>query len=358
MLEHQVDSDHDISRKVYVVCGRDATARDDMYEYLETLGLESIKKELAVDLTGEGAPFVGRIIDRALENAQAIIVLLTGDDVARLREAFWEDNEEGYEKEFWPQPRQEQIFEAGYAFGRSPKRTILVQVGRIRPFSDIAGRYISNFTEAMADREELKNRLRRAGCKLKDSEQIKIEQEENEERPVDPKKVFVVYGRDKAVRREVFAFLRGINLSPIPWNQAVRLTGAGSPFIGEVVEAALSEAQAVVVLLTGDDEARLRRKYFTKGDSRDEKDLASQPRPNVLFEAGMAFSRLEDRTILVELGKLRLCNVLSSRHRIRLSNKLEHRLEFAHSLENAGCVVTLPQNELLRRIGNFNFTYE
>ena len=82
----------------------------------------------------------------------------------------------------------------------------------------------------------------------------------------DPKKVFVVHGRDDKLRRELFAFLLAIGLSPIEWSQAEALTGKASPFIGEVLDAAFSVAQAVVVLLTGDDEAKLKSEYQKEDD--------------------------------------------------------------------------------------------
>jgi predicted nucleotide-binding protein len=174
-----------------------------------------------------------------------------------------------------------------------------------------------------------------------------------------PKKVFVVFGRNKDMKREVFAFLKMLSLSPIPWQEAAWATDIGSPYIGEIIETLLKEAQAVVVLLTGDDEARLRSEFFLDDDSEDEKVPYPQPRPNVLFETGMAYSNgwSASRTILVEIGKVRICHALGGRNRIKLSNKNEDRWEFIRSLEEAGCAVQRPNNnELLRQIGNFSST--
>lgn len=159
----------DIKRKVFVVFGRNIAARDAMYEFLRALSLEPIEWEQAKQLTREAAPFVGRILEVAFKHARAVIVLLTGDDEARLRDVYRGENGEDYERFFLPQPRQNQIFEAGYAFGKFPKRTILVQFGRIRPFSDISGRYIPNFTGTPEDRHALKNSLKTAGCNLNDT---------------------------------------------------------------------------------------------------------------------------------------------------------------------------------------------
>jgi hypothetical protein len=55
---------------------------------------------------------------------------------------------------------------------------------------------------------------------------------------LDPKKVFVVHGRNERLRQELFNFLRAIGLKPLEWSQAVASTGKSAPYIGEVLEAA------------------------------------------------------------------------------------------------------------------------
>ena|SRR5579859_1520687 len=171
------------------------------------------------------------------------------------------------------------------------------------------------------------------------------------------KSVFVVYGRNKHVMREMFAFLKMLSLTPIPWEQAVLFTNRSASYIGETLDGLLQQAQAVVVLLTGDDEAQLRSEFFINGDWEHERVLFPQPRLNVVFETGMAFSHswLAPRTILVEAGKVRICHTLEGRHRIKLSNKLEDRWALVRSLETAGCELEIPSFKLLREVGNFNF---
>ena len=66
------------------------------------------------------------------------------------------------------------------------------------------------------------------------------------------RRVFVVHGRNSTARLAIFEFLRSIGLSPIEWHQAVAATRKANPYIGEVVDAALEAAQAVVVLWTPD----------------------------------------------------------------------------------------------------------
>ena len=101
--------------------------------------------EEAIHFTGEGTPFIGKILDDAFANSQAAIVLLTGDDLAVLQKTFWSDRDADYEKELTPQARPNVLFEAGMAFGRYPDRTIIVSLGSIRHFSDIAGRNIIHY---------------------------------------------------------------------------------------------------------------------------------------------------------------------------------------------------------------------
>jgi len=170
---------------------------------------------------------------------------------------------------------------------------------------------------------------------------------------VNTKKVFVVHGRNDVAKREMFTFLWSIGLAPEEWIQAIELTGEASPFIGDVLNAAFSIAQAVVILLTGDDEARLRSEYQDEDDSDDEKNLTPQVRQNVLFEAGMAFGLQPKRTVLVELGKVRPFSDVSGRHVVKLSNKTEKRLELAQKLKNAGCAVDLSGDAWVNA-GNFN----
>src|SRR3712207_876815 len=119
----------------------------------------------------------------------------------------------------------------------------------------------------------------------------------------DQRAVFVVHGRNEALRRSMFDFLRSINLQPIEWSAALALTGSASPYIGDVLEAAFARAAAVVVLLTPDEVAYLREdlSYHGEADARPQ----LQARPNVLFEAGMAFATSADKTVLVEVGELR-----------------------------------------------------
>jgi hypothetical protein len=152
----------------------------------------------------------------------------------------------------------------------------------------------------------------------------------------EPQKVFVVHGRNSAARDSMFSFIRSLGLKPIEWDQAVALTGKGSPYIGEVLDVAFDEGQAVVVLLTPDDVAYIRNEYADGDDDPELKPLG-QARPNVLFEAGMAMGRNADRTILVELGELRPFSDVGGRHAVRLAESAKARKSLVERLRTAGC---------------------
>lgn len=169
----------------------------------------------------------------------------------------------------------------------------------------------------------------------------------------DPRTVFVVHGRNLGRRDAMFRFLRSIGLSPLEWSQAVKATGKASPYIGEVLDAAFSRAQAVVVLLTPDDKAYLRRGLRRTEDPAFESQLTYQARPNVLFEAGMAMGRSAERTVLIQIGELRPFSDIAGRHVLKLDNSTERRQELALRLESAGCSVDLSGTQWHRE-GDFN----
>jgi hypothetical protein len=142
----------------------------------------------------------------------------------------------------------------------------------------------------------------------------------------------------------MFAFLRALGLKPIEWSQAIALTGKGSPYIGDVLDAAFEEGQAIVVLLTPDDIAYVRREFASSDEDPDLKPQG-QARPNVLFEAGMAMGRNPNQTILVELGELRRFTDVDGRHTIRMENSSQMRKSLAERLLTAGCRADMSGND-------------
>jgi len=178
----------------------------------------------------------------------------------------------------------------------------------------------------------------------------------SEVRTSNPKKVFVVHGRNEKARRAMFDFLRSLGLEPIEWGEALRATGKGTPYVGEAIEKAFSEAQAVVVLLTGDDMAKMMVEYLKDDDPQHERNLTPQARTNVIFEAGMAFGTHPDRTILVELAneKTRPFSDIYGRHVVKISNRPESRQDLINRLQTANCEVNIEGKKDWLNSGDFD----
>jgi len=86
----------------------------------------------------------------------------------------------------------------------------------------------------------------------------------------------VVHGRNMAMRDSMYAFLRALGLSPIEFVQGIKATKKGAPVIPEVLDAMFRSAAAVVVLLTPDDEAKLKKQFWKSGDLAHERKLTGQ----------------------------------------------------------------------------------
>ncbi len=153
--------------------------------------------------------------------------------------------------------------------------------------------------------------------------------------------IFVAHGRNDAAREALFTFLFALGLEPHPWSKLLATTPEPTPETATVVVRGLARACAIVVLLTGDDEARLHSGLLRVDDPAEEGELMPQARQNVLFEAGMALSRYPERTILVRLGPLRLFSDVRGLYIINLVGDLKSRQELADALQKAGCAVNL-----------------
>lgn len=152
-------------------------------------------------------------------------------------------------------------------------------------------------------------------------------------------RVFVVHGRNEMLRKAMFQFLRAAGVQPIEWSKAISYARSASPHVSDILEPAFSKAQAVVVMFTPDDEAKLKDEFLKRGDPRHERRLTGQPRQNVLFEAGMAFGTHPRQTVLVEFGNLRPISDLIGRHAVRMDNSVDKRQELMIKLQNTGCEV-------------------
>lgn len=157
-------------------------------------------------------------------------------------------------------------------------------------------------------------------------------------RSSDPERVMVVYGRNAAARNAMFTFLRSLGLRPIEWEEAIRAVGEGSPHNLDTVRAAMTVAQAVVVVLTAEDHAGLLPELASEHD-QDDVQLRGQPRQNVILEAGLAMGVDPERTILVELGPVRRASDFDGLNVVRITNDSLTRHALRQRLKTAGCSV-------------------
>ena len=152
------------TREVFVVHGRNLGARDALFEFLRAIDLHPMEWAEAVGATGKTSPYIGEILDAAFSKAHAVVVLFTPDDEARLRQELRRDSDPPHETELTGQARPNVLFEAGMAMGRYPERTILVELGSLRPFSDISGLHVIRLGNTSPPRQDLAKRLESAGC--------------------------------------------------------------------------------------------------------------------------------------------------------------------------------------------------
>ncbi|MGO9487820.1 MAG: TIR domain-containing protein [Solirubrobacteraceae bacterium] len=153
---------------------------------------------------------------------------------------------------------------------------------------------------------------------------------------LDPAAVMVVCGRDAEAVDAVFDWLRAIGLRPREWVQLMAGVDDASPVIGDILESAFRDAQAVVVLLTPDEHVQLRPGLAPAGED----EWRLQARPNVWLEAGMALGSHPKRTVLLALGDQAIPSDLAGRHFAGVSSPAALR-DFAARLARAGCPVDL-----------------
>jgi predicted nucleotide-binding protein len=151
--------------------------------------------------------------------------------------------------------------------------------------------------------------------------------------------VFVVHGRDLKARAELTHFLASLEIKILEWNKAVTLTKKPNPYIGEVIDAGFQHSQAIVVLFTPDDEARLKATFVKTADQAFERNLTGQPRQNVTFEAGMALSKYPGNTVLVRVGNIRPMSDIGGLHILQLADSAATRKSFVSKLKIAGVVL-------------------
>lgn len=147
------------------------------------------------------------------------------------------------------------------------------------------------------------------------------------------KTVFVVHGRNQKIKKALFEFLRSLNLYPLEWESAVRMTKKGTPTTLEVINEGMRNSKGIIILFTGDDIAKLKEEFCEVGENND---MEPQPRQNVIFEAGMAMALYQDSTIIVRVGGLREISDLAGINYVNLTNSPEKRQAFITRLNTIG----------------------
>jgi CheY-like chemotaxis protein/predicted nucleotide-binding protein len=151
-------------RRVFIVYGRNSDAHSAMVLFLRALKLDPLDfDEVRADLGG--APFIGTIVSRGMQEAQAVIVLLTPDERASLCPNFVIAGDHGQDLDRL-QPRPNVLLEAGMALGINERRTILVTIGNVSLPSDLHGRYAVALDNSVISRDKLKSALQGTGCEV------------------------------------------------------------------------------------------------------------------------------------------------------------------------------------------------
>lgn len=152
----------------------------------------------------------------------------------------------------------------------------------------------------------------------------------------------------------MFSYLRSLGLAPLDYNNAIQYVPSAPTYTIEVVKAGFAHAQAIVVLMTPDDEVRLKDRFRKPSDHNLEgPSLRGQARPNVLFEAGIAFESHPKETVIVELGDMRSLSDIAGIQTVRLDNSRKRREELRQQLFNARCAIN-PSSKGWTKAGDFN----
>ena len=166
--------------------------------------------------------------------------------------------------------------------------------------------------------------------------------------------VFVVHGRDDELRKSMFEFLRALGLNPMEWSTAVAQAKGGNPYIGNILDAAMAKVQTVVVLFSPDELAQLKEQFWGPDDKHGDGRLAGQARPNVIFEAGLALGAHPEKTVIVQVGRVRPFSDIAGKHLVRLSED-KGRVDLANRLRQFGCPVVTTGEDWMRA-GHFEPT--
>ncbi len=151
---------------------------------------------------------------------------------------------------------------------------------------------------------------------------------------MDRRQIFVVYGHDPDALKAFSEFLEDLDLRVLTFKRAraetiqtMRAKDRGRVVTTlDVVQHATRSAGAILCLLTPDEVARP-RKGTTRGRGE------HRPRPNVIFEAGLAMMERPEATLLVKVGPMKNWSDVDGVQYAKFSNVPEDRQELVEWLE-------------------------
>jgi len=157
------------NKVVFIVHGRNKEAVSATREFLESIKLIPKTLDDVFASMDTATPQTEETLKRAFSLAQAVIVLFTPDDIGCLRKCFRDKKEPTSETRPNGQPRLNVIYEAGWAMGGPFRtRTIFIEIGEVKLFSDISGLITVRMTDDVEGRRRLIERLNVAGCACDD----------------------------------------------------------------------------------------------------------------------------------------------------------------------------------------------
>ena len=157
-------------RYVFVVRGRDTEAYLALNRFLSALDLRTVTWDDATARAGGGTPHTLDIVRAGIDLADAVIVLMTPDDLAYVKGEFYDAvRDDPREARETGQARQNVVFEAGWAMALGQDKVILVRVGDVRPLSDIDGLNYVWLTNDVDSRRQLITRLRNCELEVHDN---------------------------------------------------------------------------------------------------------------------------------------------------------------------------------------------
>lgn len=156
-------------RYVFVVRGRDTATYAALEEFLRSIDLRIVTWEEAARGVGSGTPLTLDIVRAGIDIADAVIVLMTPDDLGHVKPEFHDTRDHPNESRPSGQARQNVVFEAGWAIALNPSKVVLIRSGDVRPLSDIDGLNYVWLTDDVSSRRTLIGRLKNCGLEIDDN---------------------------------------------------------------------------------------------------------------------------------------------------------------------------------------------